>query len=77
MTPEKALQHAMAIVGGPAEMARQIGGDVTRQAVGQWKVCPPTRVLDVVAAVERAKARLKTAPTKHDLRPDIYPPPRR
>lgn len=76
MTPEKALQHAIAIVGGPAEMARQIGG-VTRQSVGQWTVCPPTRVLDVVAAVERAKARLKSAPTKHDLRPDIFPPPRR
>lgn len=76
MTPEKALKAAILIVGGPALLARELGG-VTRQAVGQWKTCPAERVLDVEKAVARAKERVKTAPNRHDLRPDLYPPTER
>jgi DNA-binding transcriptional regulator YdaS (Cro superfamily) len=72
MTPEKALKAAIKIIGGPAAVAREIGA-VTRQAVTQWKQCPAGHVLELEKAVQRAKDRLKVAPTKHDLRPDLYP----
>lgn len=75
MTPEKAMEAAKEITGGAAALAREIGG-VTRQAVDKWKVCPPRHVLKVEAAVARAKERLKRAPTKHDLCPDLFPEPR-
>jgi len=47
-----------------AELARALG--ITRGAVAKWKSIPPLRVLEI----ERL-----TGISKHDLRPDIYPPP--
>lgn len=47
-----------------AEIARALG--ITRGAVAKWKAIPPLRVLEI----ERL-----TGISKHDLRPDIYPPP--
>ena len=38
---------------------------ITRQAVDQWEVCPPARVLEVEAA---------TGISRHELRPDVFGP---
>jgi DNA-binding transcriptional regulator YdaS (Cro superfamily) len=47
-----------------AELSRALG--ITRGAVAKWKQVPADRVL----AVERISGI-----SRHDLRPDIYPPP--
>ena len=66
---EKALENAKAAVGGSSGLARAIseatGYPITPQAVGQWRVVPPTRVL----AVEKI-----TGISRYELRPDIYGP---
>lgn len=63
---KEALALAIEIAGGKAALADLIG--VTRQAVVQWRRVPADRVI----AVEKAtRGRVK----RHQLRPDIYPPP--
>jgi DNA-binding transcriptional regulator YdaS (Cro superfamily) len=64
MTPEAALQKAVEICGGEAELARRIG--ITVQAVNQWKVAPPRRVLQIEEATGGQV-------TKEQLCPDMYP----
>lgn len=62
----EALKRAIAEAGGAkslAEAMTQNGARITRQAVEQWDVCPPLRVLEV----ERL-----SGVSRHDLRPDIY-----
>jgi len=59
-----ALQKAISIAGNSSKLGKKVG--VSRQAVEQWKVVPPERVL----AVERA-----TGVSRYDLRPDIYGDP--
>lgn len=61
-TPEQALQAALKVAGGFAQLGRAIGA--SRQRVFQWTVAPP----EMVIAIERA-----TGISRHDLRPDIYP----
>lgn len=58
------LQRAIKAVGGVCAMARAVG--IKSQAVSQWKRVPAERVITVekVAGVPR-----------HELRPDLYPPP--
>ncbi len=58
-----ALQRAILIAGNSTKLGKKVG--VSRQAVEQWKVVPPERVL----AVEKA-----TGVSRYDLRPDIYGP---
>jgi DNA-binding transcriptional regulator YdaS (Cro superfamily) len=65
MTPQEALKAAFEEAGGEAKLARSIG--VTPQAVNQWDVAPPTRVLAIEEAVN---AKI----TRHQLRPDIFGP---
>lgn len=55
---------AEAVGGTIARLAKMIG--VTRSAVHQWPRIPAERVLEV----ERV-----TGVPRHELRPDIYPPP--
>lgn len=59
------LRRAITGAGGPVVLARAMGG-ITSQAIGQWFICPPRRVL----LVERL-----TGVPRHELRPDLYPPP--
>lgn len=62
----QALGRAKAAVKGNTGLARALAGELTPQAISQWKQVPAERVLDV----ERA-----TGVPRHELRPDIYPPP--
>lgn len=64
MTPEEALQKAVVECGTAAELSRRIG--VTAQAINQWKVAPPLRVLEIERATDGKVSR-------HQLRPDMYP----
>lgn len=64
---EIALKRAKASVGGNTELAKKLGNGrdgLTPQAVSQWKIVPPHRVL----AVERA-----TGVPRQELRSDLYP----
>lgn len=66
---DEALERAITLAGGPAELARYITenqGSITAQAICDWKRCPPARVLVVEQATKGEVSR-------HDLRPDIYP----
>ena len=62
---EEALAKAKQEVGSGAELARLLG-DITSQAISQWRRVPAERVLDV----ERV-----TGVPRHELRPDLYPAP--
>lgn len=63
MEPKTPLDRAKAAAGGPTGLARKLG-DLTSQAISQWRRVPAERVLDV----ER-----ETGIPRHELRPDIYP----
>lgn len=64
---EQALTKAKDVVGGSARLAASIseltGERITPQAVSQWRVVPPARVL----VVEKISGI-----SRHELRPDIY-----
>lgn len=59
-----ALDEAIRRVGGVRAMARALG-NISVQAVSNWRACPPTRVLDV----ERV-----SGVSRHRLRPDVFGP---
>lgn len=59
---EKFCDQAKENAGGPAALAKALGG-VTPQAVSQWRKVPAERVLDV----ERL-----TGISRHHLRPDVF-----
>lgn len=63
---EKCCEEAKSKAGGPAALARALeerGEKITSQAVSQWKLIPPDKVLNVEAI---------TGISRHDLRPDIF-----
>ena len=62
---ETALDLAKKNAGGPQGLARALG-DITPQAISQWKRVPAERVL----GVERA-----SGVSRELLRPDLYPTP--
>lgn len=62
MTETEALIKAKEVAGGNAGMAGKLG-DLTSQAVSQWKRVPAGRVLEV----ERI-----TGISRHVLRPDVF-----
>jgi len=57
----EALERAFALSGGPSALAKAIG-NITPQAISQWKKVPAERVLDV--------ARITGIPAE-ELRPDL------
>jgi DNA-binding transcriptional regulator YdaS (Cro superfamily) len=59
-----ALSDAKKAVKGNTGLSRALNGEITPQAISQWKQVPAERVLDV----ERA-----TGISRHKLRPDLYP----
>ena len=62
--PNGALARAIKAAGGVNNLAEFIG--VTPSAISQWTQTPAERVLKVEAA---------SGTPRHELRPDIYPPP--
>ncbi|MGU3286493.1 Cro/CI family transcriptional regulator [Methylobacterium mesophilicum] len=58
------LKDAITKAGGPVALSRALG--ISSAAVCQWRQCPVLRVI----AVEKA-----TGVPRHELRPDVYPPP--
>lgn len=63
MKPKAALKRAIACAGGLTALAGPLR--ISKQAVQQWSEVPPLRVLEV----ERI-----SGVSRHELRPDIYPP---
>ncbi|WP_075616183.1 transcriptional regulator [Allorhizobium taibaishanense] len=61
---EEVCRRAIAAGGGPTLLAQSLG-DISPQAVSQWRRVPATRVL----LVEKM-----TRISRHELRPDIYGP---
>jgi DNA-binding transcriptional regulator YdaS (Cro superfamily) len=59
-----ALDEAKQAVKGSTGLSRALGGEITPQAVSQWKQVPAERVLDVEKA---------TGVSRQRLRPDLYP----
>lgn len=59
----KALDRALKIIGGTTKAARAVG--CKPQAVDQWEIVPPGRVLAIEAATDGKVSR-------YELRPDIY-----
>lgn len=60
----RALDEAKQKAGTSAELARLLG--ITPQAISDWEITPPLRVLPIEEA---------TGVTRYDLRPDVYPEP--
>ena len=58
------LKRATDLVGGPTKLARLIG--IQQPSLYSWRLIPANRVI----AIERV-----TGIPRHELRPDIYPPP--
>lgn len=57
---DSALEHAIEVAGGPAELARAVG--VTIQAVCGWKKCPPKRAIAVEQATGGVVSRERLCP---------------
>jgi DNA-binding transcriptional regulator YdaS (Cro superfamily) len=62
--PKEALDRALKAAGGQSKLAAAL--DISAQAISQWDEVPPLRVL----AVEQV-----SGVPRHELRPDLYPPP--
>lgn len=58
-----ALEEAKLAAGGASGLARALTGDITPQAISQWKRVPAERVADVERATGISRGR---------LRPDIF-----
>lgn len=63
-SPKTPKERAVEAAGGVTRLAEALG--IGRSAVSQWPRVPVERVLAVEAA---------TGVPRHELRPDIYPPP--
>ncbi|MCK1718886.1 YdaS family helix-turn-helix protein [Bradyrhizobium sp. 141] len=59
-----ALDEAKRAVKGNTGLSRALAGEITPQAIAQWKQVPAERVLKVEKA---------TGIPRHRLRPDLYP----
>ena len=62
-TPQQALESAVSLAGGFTALGRKLG--ISGEAIMQWDMVPPRRVLEVEKV---------TGISRFLLRPDIYPP---
>jgi DNA-binding transcriptional regulator YdaS (Cro superfamily) len=62
-TPQEALENAVSLAGGFTALGRRLG--ISGEAIMQWDMVPPRRVLEVERVTGVAKER---------LRPDLYRP---
>jgi DNA-binding transcriptional regulator YdaS (Cro superfamily) len=62
-SPQEALQSAVVAAGGFTALGRRLG--ISGEAIMQWDMVPPRRVLEVEKV---------TGISRFLLRPDIYPP---
>lgn len=72
---DEALERAIQVAGGPAELARfitQHDEKISAQAICDWKRCPPKRVL-IVERATGTDGNGKPRVSRHELRPDLYP----
>jgi DNA-binding transcriptional regulator YdaS (Cro superfamily) len=65
------LIRAIRIAGGQAALARACGGRIKQQHVWNWLHRDRQVPAECVLAIERATGGRVT---RHELRPDIYPP---
>lgn len=67
---ETGENRILAVIRNERGLATQLGNllGISRSAVGQWRRVPSAHVLEVAKF-------LRVHP--HDIRPDLYPPPRR
>jgi DNA-binding transcriptional regulator YdaS (Cro superfamily) len=61
-----ALADAKRAVNGNTGLSKALEGEITPQAVAQWRQVPAERVL---------KVEKVTGISRHKLRPDLYPEP--
>ena len=66
-TPTESLQAAVEAIGSQSALARLLG--ITQSAVSKWIDRGQPLPAEHVLAVER-----ETGISRHELRPDIYPP---
>lgn len=59
---DEALERAKLVAGGASGLASKLG-NITSQAVSQWKRVPADRVIAVEAL---------TGISRHELRPDVF-----
>lgn len=72
---DSALELAIQMAGGPAELARFITEHqekISAQAICDWRRCPPTRVL-IVERASGTDGNGRPRVSRHRLRPDLYP----
>ena len=62
---ESACKRAIHLIGGPLKVSLISPLMPTRQAISQWRIVPPDRVLTIEAATGGEV-------TRHDMRPDIF-----
>jgi len=71
-TKNTIIEKAIAVVGSQKELARRIGGKVKQQHIHRWlyltKCLPAERAIQIEIATDGAV-------TRHELRPDLWPPP--
>lgn len=68
MNPKQACSKAIKAIGGPAAVGRLFLPAITSQAVSQWEIIPPERVLKVIDAARMHGCAI----TVYEARPDIY-----
>lgn len=61
---DSALKKAIEAAGGSVALSGLMGNRITRQAIEQWKRCPPHWTLELEKL---------TGVSRHELRPDLYP----
>ena len=78
MKPMEALEKAIELAGSQAELSRRVAEikknpRIKQAHVWNWLNRDKEVPADMVLAIEEAGAGKHGAPSRHDLRPDLYP----